>query len=154
MCLVSGCPVYTLRRFFWNSFQETEITTVSQMRWNTISSNPSAIVRVVTAMLEMKTLPTGFPVALWSTAIQFCDRHSNRIFLLLRIADFVVDAVDVVDVSVSEVVAFRQVSVLHFKAFFYCNGKFWSLSKRLLRPISIPPKNPIFGVLHPFGFRS
>ena len=27
--------------------------------------------------------------------------------------------------------SFRQVSVLHFKALFECNGKFWSLSKRL-----------------------
>ena len=31
---------------------------------------------------------------------------------------------------------FRQVSVLNFKALFQCNGKFWSLSKRLLRSIS------------------
>ena len=45
------------------------------------------------------------PVALCNTAIQSCDRHSNRSFLLLRIADFVVDAVHVVDVSVSEIVA-------------------------------------------------
>ena len=66
-------------------------------------------------MLEMKTLPTGFPVALWSTAIQFCDRHSNRSFLLLRIADFVVDAVDVVDVSISEIVAFPPSERLAFE---------------------------------------
>ena len=58
------------------------------------------------AKLKMKMLPAGFPVALCSTAIQFCDRHSNRSVLLLRIADFVVDAVDDVDVSVSEIVAF------------------------------------------------
>ena len=43
-------------------------------------------------------------MALCGTAIQSCDRHSNRSFLLLRIADLVVDAVDVVDVSVSEFV--------------------------------------------------
>ena len=59
-----------------------------------------------TAMLKMKTLPTGFTLALCSTDIQFSDRHGNRSFLLLRIADFVVDAVDVVDVSVSDIVAF------------------------------------------------
>ena len=52
----------------------------------------------------MKMLPAGFSVALSNTAIQSCDRHSNRSFLLLRIVDFVVDAVDVVDVSVSEFV--------------------------------------------------
>ena len=42
MCLVSGCPVYTPRRFFWNSFQETEITTISQMMWTAMSSNSFA----------------------------------------------------------------------------------------------------------------
>ena len=31
MCIVSGCPVYTPPSIFWNSFQETEITTISQM---------------------------------------------------------------------------------------------------------------------------
>ena len=51
-----------------------------------------------------KMLPASFPVAVCSTAIQSCDRHGNRSFLHLRIADFVVDAVDVVDVSVSEFV--------------------------------------------------
>ena len=54
--------------------------------------------------MKMKMLPAGFPVALCSTAIPSFDRHSNRSFLLLRIADFVDDAVDVVDVSVSEIV--------------------------------------------------
>ena len=54
----------------------------------------------------MKMLPAGFPMTLCSTAIQFCDRHSNQSFLLLRIADLVVDAVDVLDVSVSEMAAF------------------------------------------------
>ena len=54
----------------------------------------------------MKMLPAGFSVALCSTAIQFSDRHSNRSFLLLRVADLVVDAVDVVDVFVSEIAAF------------------------------------------------
>ena len=68
--------------------------------WNTMSSDASAIVSFATAMLKMKMLPPGFPVALCYTAIQFSDRHNNRSFLLLRIADFVVDAVDVVDVSV------------------------------------------------------
>ena len=53
--------------------------------------------------MKMKMLPAGFSVAL-CTAIQSCDRQSNRSFLPLRIADFVVDAVDVVDVSVSEFV--------------------------------------------------
>ena len=79
---------------FKNSFQETEITTIDQMTWYSMSSNLFAIVVFATAKL------TGFPVALHS------DRHSNRSFLLLRIADLFVDIVDVLDVSVSEIAAF------------------------------------------------
>ena len=85
---------------FWNSFQETEITTIYQMMWNTMSSNSSAIVSFATAMLKMKTLPTGFAVSLFSTAIRFSDRHSNRSVLLLRIVDLLGDVVDVLDISV------------------------------------------------------
>ena len=70
-----------------------------------MSSNLFAIVNLATVKLKIKMLLAGFPVALWSTAIQCCDRHGNRSFLFLRIADFVVDA-DVLDVSVSDVVAF------------------------------------------------
>ena len=78
-----------------------------------MSSNSFAIAQSATAMLKMKMkmLPTGFPVALCSTAIQFSDRQSDRSFLLLRIVDLVVDVVDVLDVSVSEIVVFPQVSV-------------------------------------------
>ena len=64
----------------------------------------------------MKMLPAGFSVALCSTAIQSCDRHRNRSFLLLRIADFVVDAVDFVDTSVSEIAAFPQSERLAFQS--------------------------------------
>ena len=61
----------------------------------------------------------GFPQC--NTDIQSFDRHSNRSFLLLRIADFVVDAVDVVDVLVSEFVpsppgehlAFSDIVLMH-----------------------------------------
>ena len=76
------------------------------MMWTAMSSNSFAIVSFSTAMLKMKTLPTGFSVALCDTAIQFSDRHSNRSFLLLRIVDLLVDVVDVLDVSVSEIAAF------------------------------------------------
>ena len=76
------------------------------MMWAAMSSNLFAIVKFVTSKLKMRTLQAGFSVALCSTAIQFSDRHGNRSFLLLRIADLVVDVVDVLDVSVSEMVAF------------------------------------------------
>ena len=65
-----------------------------------MSSNSFAIVKSATAKLKMKTLPTVFPVALRSTAIQFSDRYSKRSFLLLRIVDLLADVVDVLDVSV------------------------------------------------------
>ena len=71
-----------------------------------MSSKSFAIVSLATAMLKLKTLPTGFSVAPCSSAIDFSDRHSNRGFLLLRIDDFLVDVVDVLDVSVSEIFAF------------------------------------------------
>ena len=71
-----------------------------------MSSNSFAIAKLAAAKLKMKMLQAGFSVALCNTAIQFSDRHNNRSFLLLRIADFVVDAVDFVDVSVSEFVMF------------------------------------------------
>ena len=99
---------------FCNSFQETEITTISQMMWAVMSSNSFAIVKFATAKLKMKTLSAGFPVALHSTASQFFDRHSNRSFFLLRIADLVVD-VDVLDVSVSEIVEFPPSERLEFQ---------------------------------------
>ena len=106
MCSVYGCAVYTSPSVFWNSIQETEITTISQMMWVVMSSNSCAIAKSATAKLKMKMkmLPAGFSVGLCDTAVQSCDRQSNRSFLLLRIADFVVDAVDAVDVSVSEFV--------------------------------------------------
>ena len=73
-----------------------------------MSSNSFAIVKLATAKLKlkMKTLPAGFPVALCNTAIQSFDRHSNQSCLSLRIADFVVDVADVLEVSVSEIVSF------------------------------------------------
>ena len=153
MCVVSGCTVYTPVVFL--EFQKTEITTISQMMQAAMSSNSFAFVKLVIANLKMKTLPAGFPVALCSTAIQLSDRHSTRSFLSLRIADFVVDVADVLDVSVSEIDAFPPGEHLAFlRHCFQCIDKFWSLSNRHLRPISIQTKNPMFGVLQPFSSRS
>ena len=71
-------------------------------------------------------LPAGFPVTLCNTAIQSCDRHSIRSFLLLRIADFVADAVDVVDVSVSEFVLFPPGEHLAFSSPIFLFVRGWS----------------------------
>ena len=65
--------------------------------------------------LAIVSLPTSFPVALCCTAIQFSDRHCNRSFLLLRIVDLVIDVVDYLDVSVSEIVAFPSSERLAFE---------------------------------------
>ena len=70
----------------------------------------------------MKTLPTGFPVALCNTTIQSCDRRCNRSFLFLRIIDPVVDAVGVVDVSVSEIVVSPPAEHLAFSSTTYIPG--------------------------------
>ena len=86
---------------------------------DTMTSNSFAIVKLATAKLKVKTLPAGFPVALCSTAVHFSDRHSNRSFLHLRIADFVDDVADVLDVSVSEIAAFPPCEHLAF----YIPGK-------------------------------
>ena len=71
-----------------------------------MSSNSFAIAKSAAAKLKMKMkmLPAGFSVALCNTAIQSCDRHSNRNVLLLRIADFVFDS--------ERLLRFRQVSIL------------------------------------------
>ena len=113
MCLVRGCLVYTPRRFSRILFKKPKSPPFLMMAAR--SSNSFAIVKFATAKMKMKTLPAGFPVALCSTAIQFSDRHSHRSFLLLRIVDRVVDAVDVVDVSVSEIVAFPPCKRLAFQ---------------------------------------
>ena len=61
---------------FWNSFQETEINTISQIMY-TISSNSSAFVKLTTAKLKMKTLPTGFSCGSRSTSQSKFSPFSN-----------------------------------------------------------------------------
>ena len=79
-----------------------------------MSSNSLAIAKSATAKLKMKMLPAGFPWLFVVTAIQFCDRQTNRSFLHLRNAGFVVDAVNVVNVSISEIAAFSPGDNLAF----------------------------------------
>ena len=114
MCSVDGCPVYTHPSIFWNSFQETEITTISQMMWTAMRSNSFAIVSFGHCEVEDEDAVVRLSPWLCKTAIQFSDRHCDRSFLLLRIADFVVDAVDAVDVSVQEIVRFPPSEHLAF----------------------------------------
>ena len=83
-----------------------------------MSSNSFATVSLATAKLKMKTLRTSLPVSLCSTAIQFSDRHNNRSFLLLRIVDLLVVVVDVLDVLVTEIVAFPPSEHLPFEGMF------------------------------------
>ena len=51
-----------------------------------MSSNSFAIAATTKLKMKMKMLPAGFSVTVCNTAIQSCDRHSNRSFLLHRIA--------------------------------------------------------------------
>ena len=96
------------------------------------------IVSLATAMSKMKMLPTGFTVALCNTAIQFSDQGSNRSFLLLRTVDFLVDVV-----RSKRVPRFHQVSIA-FLGIVSIQRQIWSLSKKLLRSISVQTKNPMF----------
>ena len=117
-----------------------------------MSSNLFAIVSFATAKLKMKTLPTGFPVALCSTAIHFSDRQSNRSFLLLRIADLVVHAVDVLDVSVSEVVAFPPGEHPAFSGTVLMHRQILVAAEEVLGPISIcEGDSDVVGVVTPLG---
>ena len=116
---------------FWNSFQEAEITTISQMMQVAMSSNSLTIAKSAAAKSKTKTLPAGFSMALCDTAIQSCDRRCDR----SRIADFVVDAVDVVDVSASEIVAFPPSEHLAFSGITYTPGLIVSFLTFLLHKV-------------------
>ena len=116
---------------FWNSFRETKKTPFSQMMYAAMSSHSLAIVKLATAKLKMKTMQAGLLTRLCSTAIQSCDRQSNRSLLLLRNADLVVGAVDVVDASIPEIVAVPTCEHLAFQE-----------SKRFWGPSCTQTKNP------------
>ena len=139
---------------FWNSFQETEISTIYQMMWNTMSSNLFAIMKLSTAKLKMKMLPAGFPVALWGTTIQFSDRHSNRSFLLLRIVDLVDDCWCSGCTGLRDCCVSDKWAPCILRHCFNSAANSGSPLRRLLRPISIQTKNPTFGVLQPLCSRS
>ena len=82
MCIVSGCPVYTPPRFSGFLSRKPKSPPFSD-DVAAMSSNSFAIV------------PSSLAIDI-----------VIEVFLLLRISDLVVDAVDVVNVSVSDIVAF------------------------------------------------
>ena len=100
MCNVYGCTFYTHRRF--GGIISMKPQSPPFLRCCKLPWPPTRLSYIATAKFKMKMLPAGFTVALCNTTIQSCDRQNNRSFLLFRIADFVVDTVNVVDVSVSE----------------------------------------------------
>ena len=81
----------------WNSFQETEITTIYHHELQLVGHFEFCHCDVEDDAAD------GFPVAL-----------CNRSFLLLRIVDLLVDVVDVLDVSVQEIAAFPPSEHLSF----------------------------------------
>ena len=103
---------------FWNSFQETQITTFYQMTWNIMSSNSFAVVNFAAALLKMKTLPTGFSVALCSTSIQFSIDMVIEVFSSFELLTFSLTLLMFWTYRSQRLLRFRQVSVLHFKALF------------------------------------
>ena len=82
------------------------------------SSNKFAIAKSATAKLKMKMkmLPAGIPVALFDTAIQSCDRHRNRSFLLLRILSLTLLTLWMY--RYQRLFCLRQMSILHCPALF------------------------------------
>ena len=105
VCVVSGCPVYNPRRFSGIVSRKPKSPPFLRCRL------PRAPTRLPLRSRPLRSWrwrwrccrPVFF-VGLRSYRHPSFDRHSNRSFLFVRIADFVVDAVDVVDVSVSEFV--------------------------------------------------
>ena len=112
-----------------------------------MSSNSFASVSFATAMLKMKTLPTGFPVALCSTAIQFSDRHSNRNFLLLRIVDLLVDVCCSGRIGLRDCRVSAKRASCSLRHCFNATANSGRCRRGFLRPISIQTKKPMFGVL-------
>ena len=101
----------------WNSFKETEITTIYPMMWNTVELQ--LVCHSESCHCDVEDGRRCRRVSSWlsvSTAVQFSDRHCNRSFLLLRIVDLVVNVVDVLDVSVSVIVAFPPSERLAFES--------------------------------------
>ena len=105
-------------------------------------------------MLKMQTMPTGFPVALCSAAIQYSDRHSNRSFVFFRIVDLLVDVVDVLDVSVAEFVAFPPSKRLAFEGIVLIQRQILVAVEEAFEDHQHSNEDPMFGVLQSFGFRS
>ena len=140
---------------FWNSFQDTEITTIYQMMWNTMSSNSFANVSLATAMLKMKTLPTE--VSPWLSVVPPSSFSIDMVIEVVSSSELLIFSLTLLmfwTYRSQRLLRFCQARVLHFKTLLQCDAKFWSLSKRLLRTISIQTKNPMFVVLQPFSFRS
>ena len=144
-CLVSGCPVYTPRRF--SGIPSRKPKSPPFIRWCRL---PWAPTRLPLWVLPLRcwrwrrcrrVCPWISVVPPSSLAIDIVIEVSSSFELLI------------LSLTSQRLLRFRQVSVLHFKALFWCNGKFWSLSKRLLRPI-LKRRIQCLAFLQPFGSRS
>ena len=160
MCLVIGFPVHTSPSIFWNSFQDTEITTIIQMMWNTMSSKSFGIVNFATAMLKLKTLPTVSP---WLPVVPPSSFSIDKVIAVFSSFGLLIFSLTLLmfwTYRSQRLPRFHQVSVLHFKALASCIVLHATANSGrcrrdfFLRPISIQTKNPMFGGLQqPLSFR-
>ena len=105
MCLVSGCPVYTPVDFLeFLPGNRNHHHYSDDVGYHGIQLFYHC--EVCHCDVEDEDAARRFPRGSLQYRHPVSERHSNRSFLLLRIVDLLVDVDDVLDVSVSEIVAF------------------------------------------------
>ena len=144
MCIVSGCPVNTPRRFSGIlsdvGCHELQLFCHCEVCYCEVEDEDAA--GGVFPWLSAVP-PSSFPIDIVIEVFSFFE-------LLILSLKFVMFWT----YRSQRSLRFRQVSVFFFKALFYCNGKFWSLSERLMRPISMQTQNPVFRILNSLSFCS
>ena len=103
---------------FWNSFQETEITIISQMMWNSVSYKSFAIVKLSTAKLNMSMLPAGFP---WLSAVPPSKFTIDTVIDVFSSFELLILSLTLLmfwTYRSQRLLPFRKVSILHFQALF------------------------------------
>ena len=132
MCVVCGCPVHTLAVDFLEFFPgNRNHHHFSDDAGLPMISNSFAIVKLATAKLKMKMLPTGFRVALSVVPpSSFPIDVVIEVFSSFKLRILSLTLLMLWTYRFQRLLRFRHVTILHVQALFYCIDKFWSLSKR------------------------